>query len=185
MSCAEVVERPNEFCTACESQLERSDRDGAAYVHVGPIARAIHRFKYESHPELAVGLGRRAAEACVDVVGVVDRVIPVPLHRDRRIERGYDQAALLAREIARSISLPLDLASVTRVRSTGQQVGRSRDERLHAVRGAFVARPLEGVRVLLVDDVITTGSTFDAAELACRAAGAPEVKRLALAVAAD
>lgn len=173
----------DDFCTICEDQLERSDRGDAAYVHIGPIAKAIHRFKYESHPELSVGLGRRAAEACVDIVGVVDRVIPVPLHRDRRIERGYDQAALLAREIARTLSLPLDLVSVERVRSTGRQVGRGRDERLVALRGAFVARPLDGARVLLVDDVLTTGATFDAAERACRDAGAREVRRLALATA--
>lgn len=175
----------NEFCTICEDQLERSDRTDAAYVHIGPIARAIHRFKYEHHPELSVGLGRRAAEACVDVLGVVDRVMPVPLHASRRIDRGYDQAALLAREVSRAISVRLDLVSLSRVRATGQQVGRSRDERLVAVRSAFSARPMIGARVLLVDDVITTGATFDAAERACRAAGAIDVRRLALAAAPD
>lgn len=157
MGCAEPAESMNEFCTLCEELLERSDHAHAAYVHVGPMARAIHRLKYEHHPELSVGLGRRAAEACVDVLGVVDRVIPVPLHASRRIDRGYDQAALIAREVARAISVPLDLVSLERVRSTGQQVGRSREERLLAVRAAFSARRLDGARVLLVDDVITTG----------------------------
>lgn len=183
LACSEPASKLDDFCTTCLEQLERSDRRGTAFIHIGPMARAIQRFKYEGHPEFAVGLGRYAAEACVDVVGEVDRVIPVPLHRARRLERGYDQAALLAREIARSLALPLDLTSVERVRTTGRQVGRFRDERLSALRAAFCARSLEGARVLLVDDVLTTGATFEAAESACRDAGAREVRILALASA--
>lgn len=154
------------------------------YLHAGPMMDAIHRFKYGGRPEFGRVLGRHVAEGCLDHVGKVDRVLPVPLHRSRRMERGYDQAALLASVVARTLSLPLDVTSLVRVRDTGRQVGRGREGRLVSLRGAFRAHPrLDGLRVLLVDDVVTTGATFDAAEAACREAGAVDVRRLALAAA--
>lgn len=150
------------------------------------MAEAIRRFKYGGRPELGAVLGRHAAEGCLDHVGLVDRVLPVPLHRDRRIERGYDQSALLAVEVARALSVPFDRWSLERVRDTGRQVGRGGDQRRVAMKGAFRAHArLRGLRLLLVDDVVTTGSTFDAAEHACREAGAIAVRRLALAAADD
>ncbi len=156
------------------------------YLHFGPMAQAIHRFKYGKRPEHAVVLGMHAAEGCLEHVGAVDLVAPVPLHPLRRRERGYDQAALLARHVARALAVPLDVIALERIRHTGQQVGRDRDARLGAVRGAFRAEPrLRGRRILLVDDVVTTGATFDAAEQACLTVGASEVRRLALAAADD
>jgi ComF family protein len=180
-----------DFCEICESQLEPSVHPDASHTHIGPMARAIQRFKYEGRPELARPLARRAAEGLLVATGandeplaaVLDRVVPVPLHASRRVERGYDQAALLARELAAIGNLRLDVTSLRRVRSTGHQVGRSRDDRRRAVRSAFAGRGLEGARVLLVDDVVTTGATFDAAERACLEAGALRVVRLAIAAA--
>lgn len=147
------------------------------------MAQAIKRFKYEGRSELAVALACTGSERLLDLVGHVDCIAPVPVHRARRIERGYDQAALLARAYARIAGVRFHLDALTRVRSTGKQVGRTREARLAAMRGAFVAQGIEGLRVLLVDDVVTTGATFDAAEVACREAGASEVHRIAVAAA--
>lgn len=183
-ACDESLVGDARFCDSCAALLERVDRGGGVYLHYGPMADAIRRFKYGGRPEHAGVLGRHAAEGCLDHVGLVDRVVPVPLHRARRIERGYDQAALLAAEVARALTVPLDLTALERIRDTGQQVGRDRAARLRAMQGAFRAHArLRGARVLLVDDVATTGSTFDAAERACREVGARDVRRLALAAA--
>lgn len=181
--CDDRVQHDEDFCGACISQLEPSDHPHASFVHIGPLARSIHRLKYEGRTDFAPRLARLASDGLVDVAGQVDRVLAVPAHRARRIERGYDQALLLARDIARMLQVPHDRTSLVRLRSTGQQVGRNREERLGAMRGAFTARGLAGARVLLVDDVVTTGATFDAAEEACRAAGARSVLRLAIAAA--
>jgi ComF family protein len=114
----------------------------------------------------------------------IDVVVPVPLHRSRRRERGYDQATLLARGIARSLDLVCDDQVLRRVRRTRQQTTLDARDRRRNVEGAFEAGvPLDDETVLLVDDVITTGSTMEAAASAIRDAGAAQVHALAFACA--
>jgi ComF family protein len=109
--------------------------------------------------------------------------VSVPLARRRRIERGYDQAALLADALARAAGRPRARRALARVRETPPQVGRSRAERARNVAGAFAAsaRDVAGRDVVLVDDVVTTGATADAAAQALRRAGARSVVVVALA----
>lgn len=105
-----------------------------------------------------------------------DLVVPAPLHASRRRERGYDQAALLARAVSRELSLSCDANALKRTRRTKQQVSLGPEERRNNVVGAFTAvRPLRGETVLLVDDVYTTGATMDAAATALLEAGARTV----------
>jgi len=109
--------------------------------------------------------------------------VAVPLSRRRRIQRTYDQAALLARHLAAATGARLLGAALRRTRDTPPQVGQSREERRRSVAGAFQADPraVAGLDLVLVDDVVTTGATADAAAQALKAAGARSVTVVALA----
>lgn len=147
-------------------------------VFDGALARALRRFKYADRPDLAVPLGQLAARAARGAGLAGDLVIPVPLHPCRLAERGYNQAALLAAEVATALALPLAACALARVRHTPQQARLTRLERAGNVAKAFtVPRPraLRGRRVILVDDVATTGATLGACQEALLAAGAASV----------
>jgi ComF family protein len=156
------------------------------YVFGGPLADGIRRFKYGSRVDLAAPLGALTTQAAPSYVGRVDVVVPVPLHRARLVERGFNQAALLAAPLARALGVPLDAGVVTRVRATPPQAGLGRAARRDNVRGAFVARRRpRGARVLVIDDVRTTGATLFEVGQALYDAGATEVRMLTLARAED
>lgn len=112
-----------------------------------------------------------------------DLVIPVPLHPSRQKARGYNQAGLLAAVLARHAQLPVNERDLVRTRATMPQVGLGAEERKANVRHAFAwnGNHLEGTRVLLIDDVCTTGATLDACASALRQAGANSVWALTLA----
>jgi ComF family protein len=153
----------------------------------GPLRRAVHRLKYRGRPAaagalaelmlpLVPGLGIPAGAEMETIV------LPVPLHPSRQQERGYNQAALLARPLAGRLGLPCRPHLIRRRRRTAPQVGLSRVARRENVRGAFLADPaVAGCAVLLVDDVTTTGSTLTSASGACLGAGARAVYALTLA----
>jgi ComF family protein len=110
-------------------------------------------------------------------------MVPVPLHRARERERGYNQAALLAKELAPRLGLPVATDVLIRTRATAPQVGLSPEERRANVREAFacIGSGLAGARVLLIDDVYTTGSTMEAAAAALREGGVLSVWAYTLA----
>jgi len=113
-----------------------------------------------------------------------DVVVPVPLHRDRQRERGYNQAALLAKPLAKKLRLPHKALLLTRTRARPDKQVLSLEERWESVRGAFATRPgsqVDNLRVLLVDDVLTTGATLDACARVLRDAGAKSVVALTVA----
>jgi ComF family protein len=176
------------LCLACREacEPERRGRVHAAGTYGGPLRRAIHRFKYDGERALAAELGALvAARVAHDLArgGVVDVVVPVVTHDTRARERGYDHAALLATEVAARAGLPLR-APLRRIRGSKAQVDLDRAARASNVRGAFVAEAgaLRGLRVALVDDVVTTGATVAAASGAVRAAGAREVRAYVVAL---
>ena len=150
----------------------------------GAVAAALRRFKYRSRPDLAKPLGRLLGEAARDADLRADLVIPVPLHPRRLAERGYNQAALLAAEVAGALDAVLVARALTRVRDTAQQARLARGDRLGNVGDAFTARWPERIRgraVVLIDDVATTGATLAACAEALRRAGAASVIALVVA----
>ena len=170
------------FCETCESLLERASTPSAVFRYGGPIADAIHRFKYRGRSDLDGALGSLMAEVAVQWAGEIDVVVPVPLHWRRRRWRGYDQAALLAKRVARSLDVPVLLRGLRRTRHTSTQIDLPPHERKRNVAGAFAPGPLPGAsRVLLIDDVRTTGATLEAASRGLRAGGVAEVRTLVLA----
>jgi len=175
------------FCGACLPLLEPAAQrppavGAAAFVYAGPMAEALRRLKYGRRTELAPGLGALLADAARPYAGHVDRVVPMPLHRARLRERGFNQSALLARPVASVLGLPLDVSSLRRLRRTADQASLPRAQRAENVRGAFVVlgKP-RAERVLLIDDVRTTGATLAAAASALLDRGFREVRTLALA----
>jgi ComF family protein len=156
---------------------------GARYAE--PISSAIHRFKYENAPELGRVLASLSVRG-IDLLGIEagDVWVPVPLHPLRLAERGYNQSALLARELSRVTRGPVDSRRLRRLRNTEQQAKRDRRGRSQNVADAFAARArARRRRVVLVDDVVTTGATLGACIAALRAAGDEVVGCVAAAYA--
>jgi ComF family protein len=146
----------------------------------------VHRLKYGDRTELAQAMARMMVQAGHELLAEAEVIVPVPLHRFRLWSRRFNQAALLAREIGRMSDKPLALQGVMRVRRTKPQVGLSRDQRRLNLQGAFRPGPeaalrIEGRRVLLVDDVLTTGATANAAARTLLRAGAKCVDVLTFA----
>jgi ComF family protein len=150
----------------------------AVYDEVsGPIVQAL---KYHDHTELGGAMGRMMARAAADLAPEIDLVVPVPLHRGRLWRRRFNQSAMIAAEVARVMGRRHAPELVARIKATRRQVGLRATERAANVQGAFrvpaEARPeLAGRRVLLVDDVYTTGATVKAATRALLRGGATAV----------
>jgi ComF family protein len=167
-SCRQTIVRPGACSLAGVPVV-------AAVIYRPPIQDALRRLKYEGRPDLARPLAWLLAEAMGGLSDTDALLAPVPVHRRRLAERGYNQAALLSGALARLgpwQSVPRVLA---RQRWSGAQVGRGRAERLENVKADFVVRQprrVEGRTVIVVDDVVTTGATAYSCLLALRAAGA-------------
>jgi ComF family protein len=165
-------------CPHCRAHAPRFAFASAAYLHGGALAEAIHRLKYERREDLGPALAV-LFEACPAPES--DLLVPIPLHPRRLRQRGYDQARLLAGGAAKRFGLPV-APLLRRVRETGQQVGRDRTSRESGVRGAFAPDgKVEGLRICLVDDVLTTGATASAAAGALLDGGAARVEVRTLA----
>lgn len=155
------------------------------------VARGlVHRLKYEDRHDLARPMARMMAAAGRDLIAEADGIVPVPLHRWRLWHRRFNQAALLARPIARGAGLPFLPQALVRRRATRTQVGLSRAARADNLAGAFhvpqaEAHHIAGRRILLVDDVRTTGSTGNAAARALLRGGAASVDLLTFALVGE
>lgn len=154
-------------------------------LHEGALREAVHHLKFGDREELAPPLGRRLAAL---ISTRPDCLVPVPLHRSRLVERGFNQATLIARAIAAELSIPVMDQAMTRLRRTGHQAKLDRAARMKNLQHAFgVARtpaPWAGKSVLLVDDVLTTGATAVAVANVLRQTGARAVDMAVLAVSA-
>ena len=173
--CGAEVEHARSGC-GCRARIRRLTRIRSAAAYEGPLEKALHRFKYEGRRPLAKPLAMLLAERLA-VDGIAAEAITwVPLHERRRRRRGYNQAELLGRELARLCRLPV-VGGLVRLRDTPPQVGLDRLRRQTNVSGAFRWEGKElGLRsLLLVDDVATTGATLEACADALKAGGAGAV----------
>ncbi len=197
------IERP--FCERLGVPFERDlgqpgliSLEAAAHPPVFARARAVarydsdgaralaYRLKYRDRLELAEPIGRWMARAGAELLAESDLIAPVPLHRRRLFARQFNQSAALAQVIARESGVPQDSFALVRVKATRPQVGLSRAQRGANLSGAFKVTPeraaaVRGRRIVLVDDVLTTGATANAAARALLRAGATQVDLLVFA----
>jgi ComF family protein len=153
-----------------------------AYIFQSPLREAVHQLKYRRVRRVAEPLGALMAEHVIAQPAAVDAVLAIPLHSARLAERGFNQAEALACEIANLLDLPLIDTGLARVRATEQQAKLDARARADNMRGAFAWRGAAPPRrLLLVDDVLTTGATMGACAIVLRDAGAEAVHGLALA----
>ena len=167
-------------CSNCADRTLHFDAAVAAYRARGIVRRLIHEFKYHDRPYLRHVIGEWLATSFADgrlKASGFDVIVPVPLHRARERERGYNQAALLAAHLARCTSLPV-CSALERIRYTTTQTAFDRGERMENLHNAFRLRQrgnVQGLRVLLVDDVLTTGSTLSECARVLKKSGASSV----------
>ena len=186
-------------CALCRLGLAGFDRVYSYGSYEGTLRTLIHLFKYEKIHTLAKPLGAMLARS-IPIEERFDVVVPMPLHWRRRWQRGFNQSALLAKEIARRWNVPV-LGAVRRVKPTVPQAGLTNAKRRANMSGAFAPsrpllermsggrfifgaarkKPLQGACVLLIDDVLTTGATAAACARALKRAGAKHVTLAAVA----
>ncbi len=176
--------RPNgRLCPLCQRDPLRISGVRAVAYFDGTLREAIHGFKYSNLQDLAIPLGQLMSDYWEKSPLPAEVIVPVPLHPDRLRERGYNQATLLAKELGKSIGLPVSESGLVRVRATRPQVELGAQERKENVHDAFRCSnaELKGKRVLLIDDVCTTGATLEACSIALRQVGARSVWAFTLA----
>lgn len=161
-------------------------RARAAVVYSGVARQMVQSLKYNDETQLAPWMARWVARAGTELITDADVVVPVPLHWRRFLRRRFNQAAELARGVARLSNKPFEPLALSRVKVTRQQVGLGLVAREDNVRGAFRVLPehdilVRGRRVLVIDDVYTTGATASAAARALKRAGAADVDVLTFA----
>lgn len=172
----------NGVCAVCRRGLRAYDAAFAFAAYEGTAQKLIHLLKYSGIHTLAGPLAARMT-AALPRSQPIDCIVPVPLHWTRRWSRGFNQSGLLAREVSRRCGIPC-LDVLRRTRRTGSQAGLSDRDRRRNVSGGFAVQPkqdLAGKCVLLIDDVLTTGSTAAACARALKGAGAARVIVLTLA----
>jgi ComF family protein len=162
-----------------------------AAVRYDDVARTlVHALKYQDRTDLAPAMGRWMARAGQELLAEADVLIPVPLHWRRGWSRRYNQSGALARAIEKQVGVPVARDALRRIRPTQQQIGLSRPQRARNVQGAFKVATdrnaeIQGRRVVLIDDVLTSGATADACARALLRAKAAEVDVLVFARVVD
>ena len=168
-----AMETADALCGACRQGTSPLQRVQAAFLYAAPVDGLLRRFKF--HHDLAAG--RLLSQLMAERLAEVDRpqaLVPVPLHVSRLRQRGYDQTLELARPLARRLGLPL-VTGLRRVRATAAQSELDAAKRRRNLRNAFVAAGPLPSHVALVDDVMTTGATLQAAARALHRAGVERV----------
>jgi ComF family protein len=195
--CAGCGQIDTYWCGTCQHEIDemrlsepiepKSPLQGvtATAQHIGKIREAVQALKYENVPELAKPLGEKLAACLKQQDWTIDMIVPVPLHTKRLAERGYNQAQLLAEQVAAIMEIGCQANALERIRETQSQVTISGAERLENIKDAFVANSqfVSGRSILVIDDVYTTGSTMSACGEALHSAGATHVYGLTVTAA--
>ena len=183
---AAVAHTAQPLCRLCRVNFYAFERARSFAIYDDALSEAIMLLKYEEVARLGHWFAERLAEIVSQAPGDwrSDVVVPVPLHSERPRERGYNQAELIARPLAKRLNVKLESRLLARTKPRPAQLVLSRSEHWKSVRGAYATRrglQVDNLRVLLVDDVLTTGATLDACARALRKAGAAAVLGLTVA----
>lgn len=170
-------------CQRCDSNKRNFDMLRSWAQYSGPLKKAIQKLKYKQDIGLANYFAKPLKDLLMSTRWQIDMITAVPLDRDRLLQRGYNQAALLSKSLTRHTGIPFEPDILIKRFPTKPQVGLSEEDRLSNVLNAFSSNPekIKGKSVLVVDDVITTGATMDACSTALKTSGANVVYGISLA----
>ena len=175
----------NKLCGACLSDPPHFDETISAFRYAYPLDRLVQAYKFNANLSLLPLFADALVRAvCANDVAAArtDLIIPLPLATRRLSERGFNQSSLLAERVSKMLRIRFDARGMLRVRETPPQTGLSREARLKNVRGAFdCAHRLDGMRIAVVDDVMTTGATLSEAAKVLKKAGAAHVSAWVIA----
>ena len=187
VKCGKKLAGEGELCTDCRGREHQFIRGRALYEYES-AAPSVYRFKYGGRREYAEFFGEQMAEYLGDYVRDVnpDALIPVPLHRRRKLQRGYNQAQLLAQAVGERLGVPVCTDLLVRSKNTRPLKYQNYEERQNNLKKAFnVARnDVKLKKIILIDDIYTTGCTIDEAAKALEAVGVSEVYFVTLACGA-
>jgi len=173
-------------CGSCSTSHPPFDAARAALAYEGASRDLIHAFKYRNKTHLRRPLALLTLESLSEFIGSrrPDLIMPVPLHQKKLASRGFNQAVLLGEILSQRLKIPLDRRNLRRIRWTEPQVNLAAGDRRKNVKGAFAVQDsslVKGSRVLLVDDVLTTGSTAEECGRVLKASGAADVTVITVA----
>lgn len=183
VSPAATAYTPDHHCHDCQTRPPAFQRAWTLFPYRSPLREAICSFKYRGKQTMAKPLARLMISALPGDIDI-DMIIPVPLHPSRLREREFNQSLLLADQLSRHLARPVSAATLVRITATDPQTTLPRQARLQNLRKAFAVRRPENLkekRILLVDDVFTTGTTLHECAKALRQAGSGPVFALTLA----
>jgi ComF family protein len=174
---------PTRLCSKCRALLLQIEQIRSVALFLGPLRQGIHRFKYERLAGLADPFGAMLADYWRTMQLTADWLVPVPLHPSRERDRGYNQSNLLAQCLATQVGISVIAKGLRRTRVTAVQMELNAAQRKENVSGAFACADerVRGARVIIIDDVCTTGATLEACAVALLKTGAASVMGLTLA----
>lgn len=187
MSCGKPIEKEvQEYCKDCQEHSWDYEQGRSIWVHRAPVSQAIYKFKYQNKRHY----GKVFAEEMAKCYGKqihrwgIEEIIPVPLHRKRQRKRGYNQAGILAEELGELLNIPVNQNAVYRIRNTLPQKVLDDAQRIKNLSGAFAVLQSQKIqsRVLVVDDIYTTGNTIQQVAKILKRAGAEKVYFLTISI---
>ncbi len=187
MRCGKPLEKAEqEYCRDCSRQDTVYEQGRSMWVHREPVSRAIYKFKYENKRNYGRIFAGEMAEHCGAQIRRwgIEEIIPVPLHPARKRKRGYNQAEILAEELGGLLHIPVRKDVLYRIRNTRPQKSLNDTERIRNLKGAFAVAKNQKLKekVLLVDDIYTTGNTIRRTAKMLRLAGAQKVYFLTISI---
>ena len=185
LKCGKKIKDDSEFCEDCAGRSHYFDR-GMALFEYKCIADAVFRFKYQGRQEYAEFFGTEISNKLgADILALKpDCFIPVPIHKKRLRNRGYNQATELAKVISRHLQIPMDDKLISRVQETAPLKNLNLKERQNNLKKAFkiISNDVKLKRVIIIDDIFTTGSTIDAMAEELRLVGVSKIYFVALSI---
>lgn len=180
-----IRQKEEEFCYDCEREDLCYEQGRSLWIHKMPVSSSIYAFKYKNRRVYGEVYGREMAKMFRKIIRLweIDVIVPVPLHRKKQKKRGYNQAEILAKEIGFRVGIPVDTTLIKRKKNTVPQKEFTRKERKKNLKNAFeVTGKVEGKRVLIIDDIYTTGSTIDSISILLKKAGAEKTYFLTISI---
>lgn len=177
-----------EYCTDCKKRTHVYRQGKAVFVYQGSIRESMYRFKYHNRREYAVFYAKEAARLYGEWVtrNEIEVIVPVPMYPWKKRRRGYNQAEVFARALGRELGIPVEEKLVRRVRNTTPQKALNDKERVQNLKNAFqlASNIVEYSKILLVDDIYTTGSTMDAVAEQLLSGGAKSIYYICISIGA-